>query len=101
MLRKVAAGPGNRDPTWHIGEIADVTEIQRKVEYIVLYNAYDRFLAEKEKYPRQIAVYEKLMSEGELIYDSDNMQTMSRGSMVRIYKVNFQQQSSLTLFSLN
>ncbi|MGH9905338.1 MAG: hypothetical protein ACRD8U_07115, partial [Pyrinomonadaceae bacterium] len=73
---------------WQIGRIKDITGVQaQSIKYIVMSNAYERFLAERGKYPGEIAAYEKLMNSSNLIYDSEHNRGMKRGPRIRVYRL--------------
>ena len=75
-------------PGGHLGKIRDVQDIQRRnIEYIVMSNIYDRYLAERENYSEIVATYEKLMNSGTLIYEVQSTPGINSGPRIRIYKL--------------
>ena len=80
-------GP-NYEPGWEIGRIRNTNDLQtNNIEYFVMTNYYQNFLAEKERYPNQVATYEKLMRQATLVYDVESIPGVSRGPRVRIYRL--------------
>jgi hypothetical protein len=47
---------------------------------------YDRYLAERERYPDIVATYEKLMASGSLIHEVNRIPKVNTGPRIRIYK---------------
>lgn len=75
-------------PNGHIGTVENVEDIRRKnIEYIVMSNIYDRYLAERERYPDIVTTYEKLMASGSLIYESKKIPKKHTGPRIKIYKI--------------
>ncbi|MDJ0660173.1 MAG: glycosyltransferase family 39 protein [Crocosphaera sp.] len=76
-------------PSGKIGNLKNVEEIQKnKIEYIVLGNYYDRYLLKREKYPKMVNRYEKIIESGELIYKTQKDNKVRTGPIIRIYKVS-------------
>jgi hypothetical protein len=79
-------------PKGRVGALKDLDAIHRqKVEYLVLSNWYDRFVAEKNKYPdyaQIVAVYDRLIKNGSKIYEVKRKPGFNRGSTIRVYKVS-------------
>lgn len=78
-------------PKGKIGLLKDIKALHReKIEYMVLSNWYNRYLAEKEKYTdyaESVATYEALMKTGRKLYEVKRVPGKNRGSTIRIYRL--------------
>ena len=75
-------------PTGIIGTLRNPSLVgQARIDYVLLANHYDRRLAEPQRYARQIAVYEELMSTSELLYQAEPSRGHAAGLTVRVFKV--------------
>lgn len=76
-------------PSGHLGRIRDVQDVRRQnIEYMVISNMYDRYLAERERYPEIVATYEMLMRSGTLIYEVQGAPGVNTGPRIRIYELD-------------
>lgn len=72
-----------------LGTLETVDEIRRQgIEYIVMTNWYDRYLAEKQAYPTEVGKYECIMGLGTLIYQVEPADWVNEGPKIRIYQLS-------------
>jgi hypothetical protein len=57
------------------------------INYIVMANWYDRYLAEKDRYPDEIARYEEIMRLGVLVHETESSAGRNRGPKIRVFQV--------------
>jgi hypothetical protein len=58
------------------------------IQYIVLSNFYDRYIAERQVYTTEIATYEEIMRLGSLIYETEPVKGVNKGPKIRIYQTS-------------
>ncbi|MDJ0600400.1 MAG: glycosyltransferase family 39 protein [Crocosphaera sp.] len=76
-------------PSGTLGDLKSVEEISKhNIEYIVMGNYYDRYLLEKNRYPKIVKRYEDIIESGELIYETKKNNEVRQGTTIRIYKVS-------------
>ncbi len=86
----------NAEPGWEIGRVKELADVSaRNIEYVVMTGYYQHFLDEKERYPNEVKNYERIMSQGKLVYDVQSIPGVSRGPRVRIFQLS--QTSDLVL----
>lgn len=70
-----------------IGEIGNIEDVKSKnIQYMVISHWYDLYLAEKEKYPKIVKNYQRLMSSAKMIYEVDSVPKVNRGPRIRVYE---------------
>ena len=79
---------GNYEPGWEFGRVKNVEALSAKtIRYFVMTGYYQHFLNERERYPREVETYEKMINLGKLIYDIESTPGVSRGPRVRVYQL--------------
>jgi len=84
-------------PSGKIANLKNQEEIYAKeIEYIILSNWYDRFLADSRFYPqyiKKVKKYEAIMEKGTTIFEISNIPGINMGPRIRIYSINFKKQN--------
>jgi 4-amino-4-deoxy-L-arabinose transferase-like glycosyltransferase len=76
-------------PVGMVGDLLDYHAIeQNQIRYVVLANWYERFLAERERYPRALVPYEWIQQNGRLLFEIMPTPRLQSGLPVRIYELN-------------
>ncbi len=95
-LERLATGPrANIVPVGQIGDLKDIDAVRReRVEYMVLSDLYDRYLAERRSdaaYALKVETYEALMGRGHEIHEIKRIPGRNRGPTLRIYRFDGKQ----------
>jgi 4-amino-4-deoxy-L-arabinose transferase-like glycosyltransferase len=76
-------------PRGVIGTLADPDAARRAgIDYLVIAHHYDRRLAEPDRYAREIEVYERLMAQGEPVFEDTPAPRHAVGVPVRVYRLS-------------
>jgi len=79
----------NAEPGWDIGRLKDLADISASdIDYVVLTGYYQLFMNEKERYSNEVKNYERITSQGKLVYDVQSTPGVSRGPRVRIFQLS-------------
>jgi hypothetical protein len=74
-------------PIGVVGELKDIKQIRRQgIEYIILSNWYDRYSAERERYPGIVGTYQSLMSTATELYETQRRPGVNNGPTIRVYR---------------
>lgn len=74
-------------PDGTVGSLRDHDAIhQERIEYMVISDWYERFRAERERYPEIVATYEELMGMGTLVYEARRTPGVNGGPTIRVYR---------------
>jgi hypothetical protein len=86
--------PSPRDPRVHVppdgdtGRLSDARQLDEfGIEFVVLGNLYNRYLAERERYESIVQGYEAVIARGTLIYEITPNPGQSNGPEIRIYRL--------------
>jgi hypothetical protein len=78
----------NAEPGWEIGRLQNLDDLtSHGIDYVLITGYYQHFLDEKEKYPAEVQIYERLMNESKIVYDVQSVPGVSRGPRVRILQL--------------
>jgi hypothetical protein len=70
------------------GKIGNIQEICTfGIDYVILSSMYNRYLAEKERYPEIVSNYQKIFQLGPVIYQLAPSQGVNQGPLIRVLKV--------------
>lgn len=78
-------------PDGQIGQLRDPEAIRReRVAYMVLSVSswYQRYVAERERYPEVVATYETVMRMGTKLYEIQRIPGVNDGPSIRVYRVD-------------
>jgi hypothetical protein len=74
-------------PDGQIGKLRNLNAIHReRIEYMVISNWYERFRAERERYPDIVKTYETLMRMGTPVYEVQRTPGLNSGPTIRVYR---------------
>jgi Dolichyl-phosphate-mannose-protein mannosyltransferase len=74
-------------PQGRVGRLRDTEAIrQERVEYMVVSDSYERYRAERERYPEIVATYESLMTMGTKLYEIHRSPSANTGPTIRVYR---------------
>jgi hypothetical protein len=75
-------------PGGHIGRLNDLQQVaQNKIQYIVASNIQDRYLAEQARYPKEVSVYQQLLTRAKVIFEVEPESGHRAGPPIHIYEV--------------
>jgi hypothetical protein len=74
-------------PDGQVGRLKNPDAIhQERIEHMVISSWYERFRAERERYPDIVATYETLMRMGTLVYEVQRTPGVNGGPTIRVYR---------------
>lgn len=76
-------------PSGRLANLRNKGEIEEQgIDYIVMSNLFDRYLAEKDTYPEQVASYEEVIRLGVPVFEAEPVEGEKRGPRIRIFRVS-------------
>jgi 4-amino-4-deoxy-L-arabinose transferase-like glycosyltransferase len=87
-LQQAQSAYGDVGPEWEIGRMRDTTDLEKfKIQYVVFSNR-DRYIAESNRYAREVEIYERVVKSGALIFQCDGSGGLSRGPRIQIFQMS-------------
>jgi hypothetical protein len=78
----------NFEITQDAGKIENIQDIcSARIDYVILSDFCERYLAEKEQYPEFVRAYQEIFQLGPTVYEISPTPGINRGNRIRVIKV--------------